>query len=314
MISSYIGGNKDFERMYLNGEVSLELVPQGTLVERIRAHAAGIPCFLTPTGASTAVEHGSIPIRYNPGGFKNGVMIPGNKKEGRIINGRRYIMEPALVGDVAFIHAWKVDEVGNTVFRYTANNFSTVMAKNAALTIVEAEEIVPRGALDPNYIHLPGVYVDRIVMATAPKQIEIMKLASDASAPPSPLDGGKDDARRHRICRRAAKELRNGDHVNLGIGMPTLVPEYLPKGVSVWLQSENGILGLWLCILLYNCFLIWQLEQVWDHTQQRTKWMRKLPKRYCQHYVPDIPFSDIVNAGKETVTLLAGSSVFGTWL
>ena len=104
--------------MYLRGEVSLELVPQGTLVERLRAHAAGIPFFFTPTGASTAVEHGSIPIRYNAGGFNDGVKINGNKKEAREINGRKYLLEPALKGDVAFVHAWKVDEVGNTVFRY----------------------------------------------------------------------------------------------------------------------------------------------------------------------------------------------------
>jgi 3-oxoacid CoA-transferase len=103
--------------MYLKGEVSLELVPQGTLVERIRAHAAGIPFFFTPTGASTAVELGSIPIRYKEGGFKNGVLIEGNKKEAREFDGRRYVMEPAIKGDVAFIRAWKVDEVGNTVFR-----------------------------------------------------------------------------------------------------------------------------------------------------------------------------------------------------
>ena len=117
MIASYIGGNKHFESLYLKGQIGLELVPQGTLVERIRAHAAGIPAFYTPTAASTAVEEGSIPIRYNEGGMSKGVQIPGNKKESREFGGRRYILEPALVGDVALIRAWKVDEVGNCVFR-----------------------------------------------------------------------------------------------------------------------------------------------------------------------------------------------------
>lgn len=104
--------------MYLNGEISLELVPQGTLVERIRAHGAGIPAFFTPTGASTAYMDGAIPQRYNAGGIANGVAIPGIKKEFRDINGRRYIMEPGISGDFALIRAWKVDEVGNCVFRY----------------------------------------------------------------------------------------------------------------------------------------------------------------------------------------------------
>lgn len=137
MIASYIGGNKHFESEYLNGNVGLELVPQGTLAERIRAHAAGIPAFYTPTAASTAVEEGSIPIQYNAGGMSAGVKVPGNKKEAREFNGRRYVLEPAIAGDVAFIRAWKVDEVGNCVFRYTSNNFNAPMAKNAKLTIVE---------------------------------------------------------------------------------------------------------------------------------------------------------------------------------
>ena len=102
----------------MSGRISLELVPQGTLVERLRAHAAGIPAFYTPTGASTAVEEGSIPQRYHPGGMSKGVAIPGNKKETKVFNGRKYVLEPAISGDVAFIRAWKVDEIGNVVFRY----------------------------------------------------------------------------------------------------------------------------------------------------------------------------------------------------
>jgi 3-oxoacid CoA-transferase len=112
-----VTSNKKFEAQYLNGQISLELVPQGTLVERLRAHAAGIPAFYTPTGAFTAVEEGTIPIRYNPGGMSMGVAIPGIKKERRDFAGRSYLLEPALAGDVAFIRAWKVDEVGNCVFR-----------------------------------------------------------------------------------------------------------------------------------------------------------------------------------------------------
>lgn len=134
----------------------MELVPQGTLAERIRAHAAGIPAFFTPTGASTAYQFGEIPVRYNEGGIENGVKIEGVKKEGREWDGREYVLEHAIAGDVAFVRAWKVDEVGNCVFRfvvsllilllftyrfydarYTSQNFSTVMAKNAKLTIVE---------------------------------------------------------------------------------------------------------------------------------------------------------------------------------
>jgi 3-oxoacid CoA-transferase len=115
--NAYITSNKKFEALYLKGAISLELVPQGTLAERIRAHAAGIPAFFTPTGASTAVEQGLIPIRYNEGGMSVGVKIPGIKKEAREIDGRRYVLEPSIKGDVAFIRAWKVDEVGNCVFR-----------------------------------------------------------------------------------------------------------------------------------------------------------------------------------------------------
>ena len=106
------------------------------------SHAAGMPVFLTPTGANTLVESGGIPIQYNDGGFSSGVRIPGNPKESRVFNGRKYILEPSIAGDVAFVHAWKADEVGNLVFRYASNNYNGAMARNAKLTIVEAEEIV----------------------------------------------------------------------------------------------------------------------------------------------------------------------------
>ncbi|KAJ8468718.1 hypothetical protein ONZ51_g9459 [Trametes cubensis] len=264
-----------------SGELGL-----GTLVGRLHAHAAGFPAFYTPTGASTAVEEGSIPIRLKEGGMKAGVAIPGNKKETREFNGRKFVLEPAIAGDVAFIRAWKVDEVGNCVFRYTANNFSSTMARNAKLTIVEAENIVPVGSLSPNAIHLPGIYVDRIVKATAPKQIEILTVAADANAKDEkPADPVKKVAleSRHRIARRAARELKDGYYVNLGIGMPTLVPEFLPPGVKVWLQSENGVLGM-----AYSSATNVDFRGASDN-------------------------SDIINAGKETVTLLPGSAVFDSY-
>lgn len=151
MISSYVGENKEFERQYLAGELELEFNPQGTLAERIRAGGAGIPAFFTATGVGTLVAEG---------------------KEVRNFNGRDYVMETSLVADLSIVKAWKADERGNLVFRKTARNFNPMMATAGKVTVVEVEEIVPVGSLDPDQIHTPGVYVDRLVQTVSEKRIE----------------------------------------------------------------------------------------------------------------------------------------------
>ena len=151
MISSYVGENKEFERQYLAGELELEFNPQGTLAERIRAGGSGIPAFFTATGVGTLVAEG---------------------KEERTFDGRRYIMETGLVADLAIVKAWKGDERGNLIFRKTARNFNPMMATAGKVTVVEVEEIVPVGSLDPDHIHTPGIYVDRIVQTVSEKRIE----------------------------------------------------------------------------------------------------------------------------------------------
>lgn len=151
-IGSYVGENKMFEQMVLSGKVELELNPQGTLAERIRAGGAGIPAFFTPTGAGTMVSEG---------------------KEVRDFNGRPHVMERALQADFALIKAWKADRWGNLVFRKTARNFNPVMATAARVTIAEVEEIVEPGQLEPDRVHVPSVYVKRVVLTTVKdKKIE----------------------------------------------------------------------------------------------------------------------------------------------
>jgi 3-oxoacid CoA-transferase subunit A len=152
MISSYVGENKEFERQYLAGELELEFTPQGTLAEKLRAGGAGIPAFFTRTGVGTMVAEG---------------------KEARQFDGHTYIMERALVPDVSLVKAWKADTSGNLVFRLTARNFNPAVAMAGKVTIVEVEEIVPVGAIAPDDVHLPGIYVHRIVRnATPEKRIE----------------------------------------------------------------------------------------------------------------------------------------------
>ncbi len=152
MISSYVGENKEFERQYLAGELQLEFTPQGTLAEKLRAGGAGIPAFYTRTGVGTQVAEG---------------------KETREFDGHVYVMERALVPEVSLVKAWKADKSGNLVFRRTARNFNPAVAMAGKITVVEVEEIVDTGSFDPDAVHLPGIYVHRIVLNAHPeKRIE----------------------------------------------------------------------------------------------------------------------------------------------
>ncbi|KFZ36567.1 succinyl-CoA:3-ketoacid-CoA transferase [Shewanella mangrovi] len=151
MIASYVGENALFEQQMLSGELEVILTPQGSLAEKIRAAGAGIPAFYTATGFGTPVADG---------------------KETREFNGRHYVLEPALYADFALIKAWKADTMGNLIYRHTAANFNPVMATAGQITVVEVEELVEPGELDPNQIHTPGIYVDRLIVGSFEKRIE----------------------------------------------------------------------------------------------------------------------------------------------
>ena len=152
MIASYVGENKEFERQYLAGELELEFTPQGTLAEKLRAGGAGIPAFFTKTGVGTIVAEG---------------------KEVREFNGEHYVMERSLVADVSLVKAWKADPTGNLIFRKTARNFNPNVAMAGKITIVEVEQLVATGELDPDAVHTPGIFVHRIVVNAHPeKRIE----------------------------------------------------------------------------------------------------------------------------------------------
>ncbi|WFD41634.1 3-oxoacid CoA-transferase [Malassezia psittaci] len=247
-IGSYVGGNKAFSDQFIRGDVSVHLIPQGTLAEKIRAGGAGIPAFYTATGSGTAVESGELIMQYKkqtPEEIEKKVALQplsySKPLETREFDGRTYVMEKAIHADFALVHAWKVDEAGNAIFRRTARNFNDVMARNAKVTIVEAEEIVPVGEIDPDHVHLPSLFVNRIVKAVVPMSTEFVMLSKED---PNAKNTHEPKTSRDIIAKRAAQELQNGMYVNLGIGMPGLVPSWLPEGVNVMLHAENGLLGI----------------------------------------------------------------------
>lgn len=278
MVASYIGANKTFERMYLTGEIELELTPQGTLAERCAAGGKGIPAFYTPAAVSTVVQTGELPILHDKDGKPLQFGVP---KDTKTFHGKSYLLEESIQGDFAFVKAFRADTLGNCQFRLSANNFNGVMGRNAKVTIVEAEHIVEPGDIPPESIHLPGIYVKRVIQSTTPKGIENLAFTADvgadvATSAKNALGSGEIAAKRERIVRRAAKEFHNGMYANLGIGMPMLAASYVNPDVEVLLQSENGILGL-----------------------------GSYPRKGEED-------ADLINAGKETVTLKPGASVFGS--
>ena len=165
MISSYVGENALFEEQLLNGELEVELTPQGTLAEKMRAGGAGIPAFYTATGYGTPVGEG---------------------KEVREFNGRKFILEEAVTGDFAIVKGWKADRYGNVIYRHTAQNFNPMAATAGRITVVEVEELVEPGELEPSRIHTPGIYVDRLIQGTFEKRIEQRTLNPDIA--PDRLD------------------------------------------------------------------------------------------------------------------------------
>ncbi len=169
MVSSYVGENKEFARQYLSGELEVELTPQGTLAERMRAGGSGIPAFFTATGVGTQVADGGLPWKYDDAG---NVIVASPPKEVREFEGRRFVMERAIIADFALVRAWKGDRHGNLIYRESARNFNPLVAMCGKVTIAEVEELVEPGELEANDVHTPGVYVQRVVELTAEQAAE----------------------------------------------------------------------------------------------------------------------------------------------
>ncbi|MGO4957608.1 3-oxoacid CoA-transferase [Luteococcus sp. Sow4_B9] len=284
---SFVGFARELEKQYLTGQVDVDLIPQGTLAERMRAGGAGIPAFFTPTGAGSMVSEGGLPVRYDAEGK---VVLRSEPKETRtfIRNGveEECVLEEAIVTDFSIVRAHKADRDGNLVFRLTAQNMNPPVAMCGQITVAEVEELVEVGELRPEEIHVQGIFVDRVLVLT-PEQAADKVAERIITRSPEPednephralvatdADGKEMGWTRAGIAARAAKELKDGSYVNLGVGMPTMIPDYLPEDVQVVFQSENGLL------------------------------------KFGPFPLPEEVDADLINASKQTTTLAAGGSTF----
>jgi len=216
LVASFLGGNDDAQRRYLRGELEVELLPQGTFVERVRAGGAGIGGFYAPVAAETAMVEG---------------------KEIRTIDGRPCAFERALAADFALIKAYRGDAVGNLTYRKTTRNFNPVMAMAGRTTIAEVEELVPAGALNPEAIVTPGIFVQRIIEGVSyEKRVEIRALRND--------DEASSSNPRDRIARRIARELDAGEYVSLGMGIPSRAVSHIPLELDIMIHAGTGVLGV----------------------------------------------------------------------
>lgn len=255
--------------MFFTGELEVELVPQGTIAARLRAAGSGMPAIFTPAGAGTMYANGGIPLKYANDGSVEEVTLP---RPTQIFDGKEYVMEYALKPDISLVKAYKADTRGNLVFRGTSQNANPDCAVAGKVVLAEAETIVEAGELDPDEIHLSGVYVDHLILATEnEKRIERLR----------EWDGGDLEVTgpRVKIAKRAAKEFKDGMYVNLGIGIPTLSSNYIPDGVHIELQAENGLMGI---------------------------------GPYPNPSIGQVGDNDFINASKETVTAIKGSSTFSS--
>ena len=258
-----------FNAEVFSGRIEVEVLPQGTLAERLRAGGAGIAAFYTPTSIGTAISDGTFPKRFDENGEPIAFVEP---KEIREFNGRKYVLEYGLRPDFGFVKATKADRLGNLYFRLTSRNFNPAIAMAARCTIVQAQEIVEPGELDPSDVHVPGAFVDIIVHVPKEAEIPTSRGGRPTASERAAAEVKQIGFTREEIAKNIARDVGEGWVVNLGAGMPVLVAKHVSPDKRVTLHHENGILGA--------------------------------------GGPPEVPDPDLTDAGGQPVTLRDGAAIF----